>query len=138
MMKLSVLFESPFWIALLEDERDGLLYAARHVFGAEPSSQNIYEFILGQEYIILIERMTVGLHCQTSTKTRINPKRLRRQIQKEKERSGISNQSREVMRLQQEENKKERQLSSKSARVAQRNYKRELAKQKKKQKQRGK
>ncbi|MEN9567851.1 MAG: hypothetical protein RLZZ69_3047, partial [Cyanobacteriota bacterium] len=41
-------------------------------------------------------RMTVGLDCQTSTKTKINPKRLRRQIQKEKERSGISNQSREV------------------------------------------
>ncbi len=137
-MKLSILFESPFWIALLESERDGLLYATRHVFGSEPSSKNVYEFILSYEYKILIDRMTVGLPIDAAKKRCVNPKRLQRQIRKEKERSGITNQSREVMRLQQEENKKERQMSSKAQRNAQRNYKREVAKQKKKQKHRGK
>lgn len=136
MMKLSVLFESPFWIALLENNHDGLLYVARHVFGSEPGSEIVYEFVKSTEYQDLVDRMTVGLSIETKEQ-RINPKRLRRQIQKEKERTGISNQSREVMRLQQEENKKERQITSKLERVAQRNYKRELAKQKKKQKHRG-
>jgi hypothetical protein len=136
MMKLSVLFESPFWIALLENNHDGLLYAARHVFGSEPGSEIVYEFVKSTEYQDLVERMTVGLSVETKEQ-RINPKRLRRQIQKEKERTGISNQSREVMRLQQEENKKERQITSKLERAAQHNYKRELAKQKKKQKHRG-
>ncbi len=136
-MKLSILFESPFWIALLESERDGLLYAARHVFGSEPSSKNVYEFILSGEYRILVEGMTVGLPVDNAKKRPINPKRLQRQIRKEKERSGISNQSREVMRLQQEENKKERCLTSKEERVAKRNYKRELATNKRKQKHRG-
>jgi Protein of unknown function (DUF2992) len=79
-----------------------------------------------------------GLPIDTAKKQSINPKRLQRQIRKEKERSGISNQSREVMRLQQEENKKERCLTSKEERAAKRNYKRELAKSKKKQKHRGK
>ena len=136
-MKLSILFESPFWIALLEEERDGLLYAARHVFGSEPSSKNVYEFILSGEYRILVEGMTVGLLVERSRQRRINPKRLQRQIRQEKERSGISNQSREVMRLQQEQNKKERASISKEERETKRNYQRELAKNKRKQKHRG-
>jgi hypothetical protein len=137
-MKLSILFESPFWIALLESERDGILYAARHVFGSEPSLTNVYEFVLSYEYRILIEGMTVGLPVDAAKKRRINPKRLQRQIKREKERSGIANQSREVMRLQQEENKKERCLTSQAERAAKRNYKRELAQSKRKQKHRGK
>lgn len=137
-MKLSILFESPFWIALLESERDGLLYATRYVFGSEPSSENVYEFILSFQYKSLIERMTVGLPVDPAKKRQLNPKRLQRQIKREKERSGISNQSREVMRLQQEENKKERCSTSKAEQAAKRNYKREVAKQKKKQKHRGK
>lgn len=136
-MKLSILFESPFWIALIEEERDGLLYATRHVFGSEPSSENVYEFILSFEFRTLIDRMTVGLPVDSAKKKRVNPKRLQRQIRREKERSGISTQSQEVMRLQQEENKKERQITSKEERARKQNYKRELAKQKKKQKHRG-
>jgi G3E family GTPase len=135
-MKLSILFEPPFWIALLEDERDGLLYVERHVFGSEPGSEIVYEFVKSSEYQILVERMTVGLSVETK-KQRINPKRLRRQIQREKERVGIANNSREVMRLQQEENKKERQLTSKQERAAQQRYQREVAIYKKKQKHRG-
>ncbi|MGF1590391.1 MAG: YjdF family protein [Pleurocapsa sp.] len=139
-MKLSILFESPFWIGLLELERDGLLYATRHVFGSEPSSENVYEFILSLQYKILIEGMTVGLPVDSDSakKRSINPKRLQRQIKREKERSGIANQSREVMRLQQEENKKERCSISQAERAAKRNYQRELAKNKRKQKHRGK
>ncbi|WP_319419852.1 YjdF family protein [Pleurocapsa sp. FMAR1] len=136
-MKLSILFESPFWIALLEKESDGLLYAARHVFGSEPSSENVYEFILSGEYKNLVEGMTVGLLNKRSRQRSINPKRLQRQIRQEKERSGISNQSREVMRLQQEQNKKERASTSKEERERKRNYKRELATNKRKQKHRG-
>ncbi|MGL5793257.1 MAG: YjdF family protein [Waterburya sp.] len=136
-MKLSILFEPPFWIALLEDKRDGLLYVTRHVFGSEPGSEIVYEFVKSSEYQILVERMTVGL-CVKTQKQRINPKRLRRQIQREKERVGISNHSREVMRIQQEENKKEQQLTSKQERAAQHRYQREVAIYKKKQKHRGK
>ena len=138
-MKLSILFDSPFWVALIEDERDGLLYATRHVFGSEPSVENVYEFILSFEYKTLVNRMSIGLPVDSAAKKRrINPKRLQRQIRREKARSGISSQSQEVMRLQQEENKKERSSISKEERAAKREYKRELAKNKRKQKHRGK
>jgi hypothetical protein len=137
-MKLSIFYESPFWIGLIEEERDGLLYATRHMFGSEPSAENVYEFIKSFEYTNLIDRMTVGLPLDKVKKRCINPKRLQRQIRREKERVGISNQSREVMRLQQEKNKKERLLTSKEEQIAKRNYKRELAKNKRKQKHRGK
>jgi hypothetical protein len=137
-MKLSILYESPFWIGLIEEERDGLLYATRYLFGSEPSAENVYEFILSCEYKNLIEGMTVGLPLDRVTKRCTNPKRLQRQIRREKERVGISNQSREVMRLEQEKNKKERLLISQEEQIAKRNYKRELAKNKRKQKHRGK
>lgn len=138
-MKLSVLFEDPFWIALIEDERDGLLYAARHVFGSEPSSEELYEFIRSPDYSKLVEGMTVGLPTnQKSNGKRINPKRRQRQIRREKERVGVSSQSQEVMRLQQEQNQKERKTTSKIERDTKRQYKRELAKQKRKEKHRGK
>ncbi|MFM2312888.1 MAG: hypothetical protein RLZZ04_2164 [Cyanobacteriota bacterium] len=137
-MKLSIFYESPFWIGLIEEERDGLLYATRHIFGSEPSAEDVYEFIKSFEYTNLIDRMTVGLPVDQAKKRCINPKRLQRQIRREKEQVGISNQSREVMRLQQEKNKKERLLISKEEQIAKRNYKRELAKNKRKQKHRGK
>jgi hypothetical protein len=137
-MKLSIVYESPFWIGLMEEERDGLLYATRYLFGSEPSTEVVYEFILSCEYPNLIDCMTVGLPIEKAKKRCTNPKRLQRQIRREKERVGISNQSREVMRLEQEKNKKERLLTSKEEQIAKRNYKRELAKNKRKQKHRGK
>ena len=53
MIKLTVLFESPFWIGIFEKEQDGQYFVARTVFGAEPRDFEIFEFIINKISSIL-------------------------------------------------------------------------------------
>ena len=59
-MRLTVLFDTPYWIGLSEVERDGCLYVARHIFGAEPSDAEVSEFVQ-RDLLTLQARMTVGV-----------------------------------------------------------------------------
>lgn len=80
--KLTVRFDEPFWIGLIEVE-DGESYsAARHVFGAEPSTPEVFDFIR-DHWSDLRFAPEVELDIQPATCKRINPKRLRRMIEKE-------------------------------------------------------
>jgi hypothetical protein len=71
-MRLTIYFESPYWIGLLEEERDGLLYVGRHIFGTEPSDAQVYDFVL-HELTALQARMTVGLPIESDKAWHINP-----------------------------------------------------------------
>lgn len=48
--RLTVLYDEPFWIGLSERVENGKLTVAKHVFGAEPSMADIYEFVLNHSY----------------------------------------------------------------------------------------
>jgi Protein of unknown function (DUF2992) len=39
-------FEDPFWVGLIEEGVDGRLRVGRHVFGAEPTNAQIFDFVL--------------------------------------------------------------------------------------------
>jgi hypothetical protein len=43
---LTVWFEGPFWVGVLQREDGGRLTACRHVFGAEPKEQEVYQWLL--------------------------------------------------------------------------------------------
>lgn len=43
--KLTVCFEDPFWVGIVETEDGGRYRAARHVFGAEPSMPEVLRFV---------------------------------------------------------------------------------------------
>ncbi len=58
-MRLTILFNDPYWIGLLEVERDGSLYTAIHSFGAEPGDPELYGFVV-HHLALLQARMTVG------------------------------------------------------------------------------
>ena len=74
MSKLTVRFEDPFWVGIIEVE-DGEGYrVARHVFGAEPTTPEVLRFVCDRWRDIQI---------QTEQAKRINPKRLRRMIERE-------------------------------------------------------
>ena len=46
MATMTVFFEDPFWVAVLEiHDREGVR-ATRHVFGAEPTDAELYQFLL--------------------------------------------------------------------------------------------
>ena len=98
-MRLTILFDSPYWIGLLEDERDGLLYAARYIFGAEPSDQEVYQFVL-HDLLSLTAQMTVGIPFEQNLQRHVNPKRMQREVRRELAQAGITSKAQEAMRLQ--------------------------------------
>jgi hypothetical protein len=135
-MKLTVLFDKPYWIGVLEDERDGNLYVARHIFGAEPSDQIVYAFVL-HELLALQSRMTVGIPIEAAERKLANPKRMQREIRRELARDSLTRKAHEAMRLQIETRKQEHRRESRAERETLKNYKRELAREKAKARHRG-
>jgi hypothetical protein len=135
-MQLTVLFKAPYWIAVLEVERDAHLYAATYIFGAEPSDQEVYAFV-ERDLLALQYRMTVGVPVEAVEQRRVNPKRVRREVQRQVAQAGISTKAQEAMRQQLEQNKQTRVEESREQRDALRAYKREVARAKAKAKHRG-
>ena len=135
-MRLTVYFESPYWIGLLEEERGGLLYVGRHIFGAEPSDAEVYDFVL-HEMTTLQARMTVGVPIESELVRSVNPKRMAREVRRELAQGNIPSKAQEAMRMQIEVNKVEHKQQSREERDALRAYKREVAHAKAKAKHRG-
>ena len=44
--RLTVDFEGPFWVGVLEREEAGRLEACKVTFGAEPKDRQVYEWLL--------------------------------------------------------------------------------------------
>jgi hypothetical protein len=42
----TIYFENPFWVGVLEESFDGVLFIGRHVFGAEPTNAELVAFYL--------------------------------------------------------------------------------------------
>ncbi|MCI1664746.1 MAG: YjdF family protein [Atopobiaceae bacterium] len=80
MCKLTICFEDPFWVGLVETEDDGTYNVARHVFGAEPTQPEVEEFV-AQHWNDL--RFTADLMVEKRGGHKINPKRMRRIIERE-------------------------------------------------------
>ena len=80
MSKLTVRFEDPFWVGIIEVEDGGDYRVARHVFGAEPTTPEVLRFVCDKWREL---RFTDGIQVQVEQAKRINPKRLRRMIEKE-------------------------------------------------------
>ncbi|NEZ45071.1 DUF2992 family protein [Paenibacillus alvei] len=135
-MKLTVFFEGPFWIGIVEDTVHGRLKACRHVFGAEPKDAEVLEFV--EVFMMpLMERVTQTAVGAQEQLRRINPKRLARRAVMEMKQRGISTQSQEALRLDYESRKKERTCRSREEREALQEKKRSIRIQKRKEKHRG-
>lgn len=80
MSKLTVRFEDPFWVGIIEVEDEGGYRVARHVFGAEPTTPEVLRFVCDKWREL---RFTDGIQVQVEQAKRVNPKRLRRMIEKE-------------------------------------------------------
>jgi hypothetical protein len=135
-MRLTILFDSPYYVGLVEDERDGLLYAARQIFGAEPSDQLVYEFVQ-RDLLPLMRTMTVGVPVETRTTARVNPKRRLREVRRALAERGLTSAAHKAMRAQLEQNKQERQQDSRADREAHRQHVRAVAAEKARARHRG-
>jgi hypothetical protein len=81
MVTMTVFFDDPFWVAVLEVSDKGQVRAIRHVFGTEPSDPELYQFLLdhGSELLARAEQSTAVLDDRTASPPVRNPKRLARE-----------------------------------------------------------
>lgn len=130
--KLTICFEDPFWIGLVEVEEDGIYRVARHVFGPEPSMPEIEQFIKSHWKEL---HFTADLIVEKKGGKKINPKRMRRIIEKEMAASACrGTKAQQALAEQREAGKLERKTKSKAQREAekQRRFQQKTAKRKEK------
>lgn len=132
--KLTVFFETPFWVGVYERISDGTLEVSKITFGAEPKEYEVYDFLL-QHWHQLEFSAPIKTHC--STQAKINPKRMQRVIKTQLKSQGIGTKSQRALKLQQEENKTVRQSKSRQQKEEAKQRKFALHTQKRKEKHKG-
>lgn len=119
---------------MLERQEGSVLSACRVVFGAEPSDQEVYAFLLANW-----EQLRFGPPVRGKVRSLLpgNPKRRAREAGKASRASGIGTKAQQALKQQQEEAKVERKASTKARREAETERKRALGRAKKKEKHKG-
>lgn len=100
--KLTVFFDTPFWVGVYERIEEDNLEVCKITFGAEPKDYELYDFLL-KNWNYLSFSPPVKAPCNHDVK--INPKRMQRSIKQQLENSGIGTKSQQALKLQHEENK---------------------------------
>lgn len=133
--KLTICFEKPFWIGLVETEDEGVYQVAKHTFGPEPTDPEIGEFIHDHWNEL---RFTDELQVEKTEGKKINHKRMQRMINKEiaaHARKGTKAQ--QALAEQREMNKQDKQQRTKAEREAEKQERFDKRTEKRKQKHRG-
>ena len=131
---LTVLFEDPFWIGLFEVTDEDGLHVCKVTFGAEPTGQEIIEFVEKNWHKL---KYSEGIETTSTLEIKKSPKRQLREARKQMVSQGIGTKSQQALKMQQERNKVERKQLSKAEREAERQRKFDLRQAKMKEKHRG-
>lgn len=132
--KLTVFYDGFFWVGVYERIQEGKLEACKITFGAEPKDYEVYDFIL-QNWDKL--RFSPPVEADEGKETRVNPKRMQRDIKKQLETHGTGTKSQQALSLQREQQKKERRIRSREEKEAEREQAFLVKQQKRKEKHRG-
>lgn len=131
---LTVFFESPFWVGILErTDGQGRLSAARYVFGAEPSDQQVYQWLLAEFFHLRFSPAQPGAPTRPLAD---NPKRRQRQAAKAVA-TGSGTRAQQAIQAGREANRQERQTQSRAQRKADAKRRFLLEREKRKQRHRG-
>lgn len=130
---LTVLFEAPFWVGVVERVEDGRLSACRIVFGAEPKDYEVWEYVL---------RSYTGLKFSPAVETARkraagDPKRRRREAERLMRGAGIGTKSQQALAAAREETKTERRARSRAEQEAEKQRRFDLRQQKRREKHKG-
>lgn len=136
-MKLTILFNGQFWEGVVETNRDGCFKAGRHIFGSEPKDSEVLDFVNHLAFKLL-ERSNSSVEVGTVEEKKLNPKRLAREVSKEMSVRGISTMAQETLQREQDLHKKEKKVVSKAEKEEEKEQKRLIARQKAKERHRGK
>lgn len=135
-MKLTILFNGQFWEGVVEQSEDGCLKAGRHIFGAEPKDSEVFDFV-NRSALKLLERATASVEVGVVEQQKVSPKRLAREVAKEMSFRGISTKAQAAIQQELELQKKEKKTQSKAEKEAEKEQKRLIARQKAKERHRG-
>ncbi|MBV1821781.1 YjdF family protein [Clostridium cochlearium] len=103
-IKLTVLFNEPFWIGIFEVYENDGYKVCKVTFGSEPKDEDIYYFILKEFKNLKFSSIIANLNRKLVIK-RKNPKRMQRKIRKETKNEGIGTNAQIALKKQYEENK---------------------------------
>ncbi|NOH15346.1 YjdF family protein [Clostridium cochlearium] len=103
-IKLTVLFNEPFWIGIFEVYENDGYKVCKVTFGSEPKDEDIYHFILKEFKNLKFSSIIANLNRKLVIK-RENPKRMQRKIRKETKNEGIGTKAQIALKKQYEENK---------------------------------
>ncbi|WP_017208849.1 YjdF family protein [Clostridium beijerinckii] len=134
-IKLTVLFDDPFWIGVFESIENGEYKVCKVTFGSEPKDEEVYELILKKFYRLNFSLPVLSDDFKSPAKP--NPKRLQRNIRKEVNVKGIGTKAQIAMQLQHEQSKIVRKQKSKEQKEQEEQRKFELGKKKKLEKHKG-
>lgn len=134
-IRLTILFDEPFWIGLYERSDGEACQVCKITFGAEPKDYEVYEFFLRHWNRLCF---SPPVKAQSGPERRTNPKRLQRRIRAQLEQRGFGTKAQQALKLQQEQGKTERKRKNREQKEAERERRYALREEKKKAKHRGK
>ena len=137
-MSLTIYHDGQFWVGIIEVVEDGKLRAFRYVFGTEPKDTEILDFIYYKLLNIINQSVHSGIDVEGKSDKKINPKRLQRQVAKERNKVGVSTKAEEAIKQEYEEKKKSKKKRAKQYREELKDQKYLMKKQKAKAKHKGK
>ncbi|HCL56197.1 MAG TPA: DUF2992 domain-containing protein [Spirochaetia bacterium] len=132
-VKLTVFYEAPFWIGILE-KKDFFYSVARVVFGNEPTEPEIYELIQEQYLKIYFTEKVENL---SSVSLKKNPKKLQKEAGKEIREKKFLKKAFEVIQAEYEKKKVILKKKTKEEKEAEIEKKFQMKQSKKKEKHRG-
>ena len=132
-MVMTVFFESPFWVCILERIRDGKLSVAKVTFGAEPRDREVRDFLL-DHWSELRFSPAFGTVVKDVI---VNPKRSLREARKQVLEIGIGTKSQLALKMRQEQLKQERRNDQRRIKADRERQTFELRQQEKHEKHRG-
>ena len=140
-MFLTIYFDGQFWIGLIECVDDTCpgaprLRVAQHIFGSEPSDIEVLNFVQ-QQLLDVVPRATAAVEVERSVKTIHNPKRAAREAAKVMRQPIVSTKAQQALQLQHEQNKQAHHARTKAEREAEEDHRREIKREKAKQRHRG-
>ncbi|WP_252247175.1 YjdF family protein [Clostridium sp. ZBS4] len=134
-VKLTVLFNEPFWIGVFEIEEDEYYKVSKVTFGSEPKESEIFDFVLKNYYSLKFILQEV--EDEKYLKKRENPKRVQKAIKKELKSKGIGTKAQIAIKEQHEINKIQRKKKSKEENESEQIRKFQIKQNKKKEKHKG-
>ncbi|AUO13493.1 YjdF family protein [Priestia megaterium] len=105
-MSLTIYHDGQFWVGIIEVVEGGKLKAFRYVFGPEPKDTEVLDFIYDRLLEVINQSAHAGIDVKIKSNKKVNPKRLQRQVAKERNKVGISTKAQEAMKQAYEEKKK--------------------------------